>query len=101
MRTTLPAVLLLTTLVSPAHADHLEHDKVLLMRQQGAIVPSQQLLDQAFALYPNGRLLKMALKTKKKHYTYKILLLTHDGEVRKLYFDAQNGEQLQDKRAKQ
>lgn len=103
MRKILPGILLLAAIASPVHADHQEHDSALLMRQQGTIVPSQQLLDQAFAIYPDGRLLEMALRPKKNRYIYKMLLLTRNGEVRKLYFDAQSGEQLQrpDKRAKQ
>lgn len=95
MHKLLPGILLLVALGSPAFAHHQEHDNILRMREQGTIVPAQQLLNQALALYPNSHLLEMDLKSKKNRYIYKMLLLTRDGEIRKLYFDAESGQQLQ------
>lgn len=82
---------------APLQADSLDHMHALDMSRQGRILPAQQLLDRAFSHYPQSRLLEMKLKHKRQRYVYKLQLLTLDGEIRKLYFDAENGELLRDK----
>lgn len=89
MRILLLAALLFTT---AAQAHHLDHKQAWEMRQQGEILSAHQLLDQATARYPQARLLEMKLKHKGERYFYKLQLLLHNGQVKKLYYDAQSGE---------
>lgn len=91
------AALLLLLPVRSATAHDLDHRHALEMSRQGRIVPAQQLLAQALVHYPQARLLGMKLTHKKNGYIYKMQLLTRDGEVHKLYFDAESGELLRNK----
>ena len=90
--------ILLCTSVNLAYADDdRDHEQALKMSQQGKIVSSQQLLDQTFKRYPDARLLEMKLKQKHHRCIYKIQLLTREGVVRKLLYDAQTGKLMRDK----
>lgn len=84
-------------LAGGVQAHSLDHNQVWQMRQQGEILPAQQLLDEAAASYPDARLLEMKLKRKHGRYLYKLQLLLSNGQVRKLYYDAQSGELVREK----
>lgn len=80
-----------------AQAHHLDHNQAWKMRQQGEILPAHQLFDKATTSYPNARLLEMKLKRKHDRYLYKLQLLLSNGQVKKLYYDAQSGELVREK----
>ncbi|MFF7710109.1 PepSY domain-containing protein [Pseudomonas sp. NPDC007930] len=89
--------LALLVLSSGAIAHDLNQDQALKLRQQGAILPLEQLLAQALARYPGARLLEAELEEEHGHYVYEVELLTAQGVVRELDLDAATGELLKDK----
>lgn len=95
MRPLLLVVTLLLTCAAQAH--HLDHNQAWKMRQQGEILPAHELFDKAAASHPDARLLEMKLKHKHGRYLYKLQLLLGNGQVRKLYYDAQSGELVREK----
>lgn len=91
------AVLLLILLNSGAYAHELDQDQALKLRQQGAILPLEQLLEQALARYPGARLLEAELERDDGRYIYEVELLTAQGIVRELELDAASGRLLKDR----
>ncbi|WP_397452454.1 PepSY domain-containing protein [Pseudomonas sp. NA-150] len=84
-------------LCSSVDARDLDQDEVLMLRQQGLVRPLEELIGQALARYPGARLLETELKEKKGAYLYEIELLTLEGVVRELQFDARDSRLLKDK----
>lgn len=78
-------------------ARDLDQDEALQLRQQGVILPFEQLIDQAMKLYPAAKLLDVELEEKNSAYVYEVELLTAQGVVRELKFDARDGRLLKDK----
>ncbi|WP_433741457.1 PepSY domain-containing protein [Pseudomonas putida] len=78
-------------------ARDLDQDEALRLRQQGVILPLEQLLQQALALYPGAKLLEAELEEKDDVYIYEVELLTAQGVVRELDLDAATGRLLKDK----
>ena len=70
-----------------------DHDRARTLRQAGAIVPLEQILEAARARYP-GRLLEAELEEEDDRYVYEIEWVGNDGTVRTLRFDAQTGSLL-------
>ncbi|MBD1554042.1 PepSY domain-containing protein [Pseudomonas typographi] len=89
--------LLLALLSSCAGAHDLDQNQALKLRQQGAILPLEQLLAQALARYPGARLLEAELERDDGRYIYEVELLTSQGVVRELELDAATGQLLKDK----
>ncbi len=78
-------------------ARDLNQDEALRLRQQGVILPLEQLLQQAMDRYPGAKLLEAGLEEKHDVYLYEVELLTVDGVVRDLDLDAATGRLIKDK----
>jgi len=89
--------LALLTFCSLAAARDLDQDEALQLRQQGVILPLEQLLQQALDLHPGAKLLEAELEEKHGVYIYEVELLDTDGVVRELDLEAATGRLLKDK----
>jgi uncharacterized membrane protein YkoI len=67
-----------------------DHDDARALRDQGAVVPLEEILRAANALRP-GRVLDVELERKGGAYVYEIELLDAAGEVWELKYDARTG----------
>lgn len=81
---------------SSALARDLSQDEALRLRERGIILPLSDVLQQARQRYAQARLLEVELEEDDDHYLYEIELLTRDGQVRELEFDAVTGRLLKD-----
>ncbi|AAY93277.1 peptidase [Pseudomonas protegens] len=90
------AALALLLFCSLAMARDLDQDEALRLRQQGVILPLEQLLKQAMDRYPGAKLLEAELEEKHDVYIYEVELLTVDGVVRELDLEAATGRLLKD-----
>jgi len=77
-------------------ARDLDQDEALSLRQRGAILPLERLLDMALARYPGSKLLEAELEEKHGIYVYEFEVLTTEGVVRELKFDARDSRLLKD-----
>jgi len=89
--------LLLLAFCSAVMARDLDQDEALRLRQQGVILPLEQLLQHAMDRYPGAKLLEAELEEKHDIYLYDVELLTPEGVVRELHIDATDGRLLKDK----
>ncbi|WP_210639670.1 MULTISPECIES: PepSY domain-containing protein [unclassified Pseudomonas] len=89
--------LALLAFCSVAMARDLDQDEALQLRQQGVILPLEQLLQQALDLHPGAKLLEAELEEKHGVYIYEVELLDTDGVVRELDLEAATGRLLKDK----
>lgn len=96
MRHTLLLALCSLIFVVPAQARDLDQDEALRLRQKGVILPLEQLLQQALDRHSGSRLLEAELEEDDDLYVYEVELLTRDGQVRELEFDAASGRLLKD-----
>jgi uncharacterized membrane protein YkoI len=78
-------------------ARDLDQDEALRLRQQGVILPLEQLLQQALDRYPGSKLLEAELEEHHDDYIYEVELLTAEGVVRELDIEATTGRLLKDK----
>ena len=91
------ATILCLVLVSTSvHARDLDQDEALILRQQGTILALEQLVDKALARHPGAKLLEAELEEKHDVYVYEFELLTTEGIVREIKFDARDGRLLKD-----
>jgi uncharacterized membrane protein YkoI len=79
-----------------AAARDIKHDEALQLRQQGEIMPLEQLLTIITTRYPKARLLDVELEEDDGLYIYEVELITREGRVRELELDAREGRILQD-----
>jgi uncharacterized membrane protein YkoI len=89
--------LVLLAFCSIVMARDLDQDEALRLRQQGVILPLEQVVKQALERYPGSKLLEAELEEKHDVYIYEVELLTTEGVVRELDLDAATGELLKDK----
>ncbi|AWY40269.1 peptidase [Pseudomonas putida] len=89
--------LALVTFCPVTLARDLDQDEALRLRQQGVILPLEQVLHHALDRYPGARLLEVELEEKHDVYIYEVELLTTEGVVRELDLDAATGRLLKDK----
>ncbi|WP_077047577.1 PepSY domain-containing protein [Pseudomonas sp. KK4] len=75
----------------------LDQDEALRLRQQGVILPLEQVLQKALDRYPGAKLLEVELEEKHDVYIYEVELLTTEGVVRELDLEAATGRLLKDK----
>lgn len=80
---------------SSAIADD-DHLKAKRLHKSGDIVSVEQILNKVRQSY-QGRVLEVDLEEKEGRYLYEIELVDTIGEVRKFYFDAKTGAQLEGK----
>ncbi len=81
---------------SLALARDLDQDEALHLRQEGVILPLEQLLQSALGRYPGARLLEAELEEDDDIYVYEVELLTSEGVVREIKLDAARGTLLKD-----
>lgn len=81
--------------VSPAWADS-DHDRARHAVEEGRILPLKDILARAEASHP-GQLLEAELEDEHGALIYELKVLTKDGGVVKLYYDAGTGELLKAK----
>jgi uncharacterized membrane protein YkoI len=81
--------------LSAAVADRRDHDDARALREQGAIVPLEEILRAATAQHP-GRVVEVELDRKGGAYVYEIELLGAAGDVWELKYDARTGALLQE-----
>ena len=77
-------------------ARDLDQDEALKLRQQGIILPLEQLLETDLGRYPGARLLEAELEQDDDRYQYEVELLTPQGVVREIKLDASTGALLKD-----
>lgn len=82
--------------VSHVSARDLSHDEALKLRKEGKVMASQTFIERALEQHPKARLLELELEEKHGRYIYEVELLTVQGQVRELKFDASSGELLED-----
>ncbi len=79
-----------------AQARDLDQDEALRLRQEGVILPLEQLMQPALGHYPRATLLEAELEEEGDVFVYEVELLTADGVVRELELDARDGRVLKD-----
>lgn len=79
----------------PACADS-DHDLARHAREAGRILPLAAILERAGAAYP-GRVVEVELEDEGDVLIYELKVLTDDGKVLKLHYDAATGDLLQAK----
>ena len=89
--------LVLLAFCSVVMARDLDQDEALRLRQQGIILPLEQVLQQAMDRYPGAKLLEVELEEKHDVYIYEVELLTVEGVARELHLKADTGELVKDK----
>ena len=89
--------LVLLVFCSSLAARDLDQDEALALRQQGVILPLEQVLQQALDRYPGAKLLEVELEEKHDVYVYEVELLTAEGVARELHLKADTGELVKDK----
>jgi len=67
-----------------------DHDRALLLRHKGEIMPLTEILQRLAGRYP-GQALEVELKERKPHPVYEIEMLGDDGVLRELTIDAVDG----------
>ncbi|HTF96713.1 MAG TPA: PepSY domain-containing protein [Cellvibrio sp.] len=92
----LTRVLLFLLLTGSVNARDLSQDEALRLREQGRIIPLEQLLALVEKRHPNASLLEVELEEDDDIYIYDVELATRDGVVRELEIDASTGTILKD-----
>ena len=89
--------LMLGAFCSLTLARDLGQDEALRLREQGQILPLEQLLQSALQRHPGAKLLEVELEEDDGIYIYEVELLTPSGVVREIKLNASNGQLLKDK----
>ena len=92
----LTRVLLFLVLTGSVNARDLSQDEALRLREQGRIIPLEQLLALVEKRHPNASLLEVELEEDDDIYIYDVELATRAGVVRELEIDASTGTILKD-----
>ena len=82
----------LTGVCIPAFADN-DHEEARRLLESGDILSLESVLQKARAIQP-GKILEVELETEKNQKVYEIELLTSDGRLLELLFDARTGKHL-------
>lgn len=85
--------LLIMLAVTASYADSSEARKLV---EQGEILPLEDIISRVKQLY-EGRILEVELEKKHDRLIYEIELITHQGLVWELYFDARSGQLIKSK----
>ncbi|MCU1717019.1 PepSY domain-containing protein [Pseudomonas sp. 5P_3.1_Bac2] len=88
------AVLLVVS--SSGSARDLNQDEALKLRQEGRILPLEQLLQTALQRYPGAVLLEAELEDEDGRLVYEVELVTSQGVVREIELNAGSGEVIKD-----
>ena len=74
-------------------ADDIDQDEALKLKQSGAIMPLETILNKAKILH-DGKILEAELKRKTDFYIYEIEIIDASGQVWEMKFDAQTAKLL-------
>lgn len=96
MKPAAAGLLLCGALIAPVSADDFDQDQVLQLRQAGVIVALEQILQVVYQRHPGSRLLEAELDEDDGELIYELELVTRDGRVRELEFNARDGSLLKD-----
>lgn len=88
--------LLFLLLASGVSARDLAQDEALRLREQGRIMPLEQLLSLVGKRHAGASLLEVELEEEDDIYIYEVELATREGVVRELEIDASTGTILKD-----
>ena len=91
-RRTLATALVVALLSTPLFADE-DHEMARRLRESGKLLPLEQILESARAVQ-SGDVLEVELEKTREGYCYELKLLTPEGRVEELLFDATTGEFL-------
>ena len=80
-----------------AAAGSLDHDEAMRLRDSGAILPLERILDRA-AGYQPGRVIEVELEEHAGRYLYEMEVLAPDGRIWELEVDAADGRLLKRER---
>ena len=94
--TRIPLYIFLAALTLGVSARDLSQDEALRVREQGRIIPLEQLLELVAHRHPQSSLLEVELEEDDDIYIYEVELATRDGVVRELEIDAHTGKILKD-----
>lgn len=75
-----------------------DHDRARALRQQGAVLPLERILEKVRERHPNGRIIETELEHKGERYVYEIEVAGDNGVVHELKYDARTAELLKEKR---
>lgn len=89
-------IVLFLMLAGGVNARDLSQDEALRLREQGRIIPLEQLLSLVEKRHPHASLLEVELEEDGDIYVYEVELATRDGVVRELEIDASTGTILKD-----
>lgn len=89
------ACLVAVLIASPAFAGE-DHDLARRAVEEGRILPLKDILARAETAYP-GQMVETELEDEGGRLVYEIKMLTKDGRVMKLHYDARTGELLKAK----
>lgn len=89
-------VLLFLIFTGSVNARDLSQDEALRLREQGRIIPLEQLLRLIESRHPKASLLEVELEEDDDIYIYEVELVTRAGVVRELEIDASTGTVLKD-----
>ncbi|HEX6959129.1 MAG TPA: PepSY domain-containing protein [Ferrovibrio sp.] len=78
------------TIASPAQAGEDDHDRARRAVESGEIKPLRSILENAEATY-GGQLIEAELEREDGRLVYELKLLTVDGRLLKVYYDAWSG----------
>ena len=78
-----------------AYADD-DHEKAKRLLESGDILALETILQKVRTIQP-GKVLEVELETEKDQNVYEIELLTSDGKILELLFDARTGEHISTK----
>lgn len=93
----LSVLLLLPMLAGNALADHRgDQEEMRRLRAHGAIVPLEQLVNDARQRHP-GHLVEAELKKNDGQYIYEVEMLDETGVVREFIYDAASGQLLEER----
>lgn len=79
-----------------ARADDDAHDRARRAVEEGRILPLKDILARSETAYP-GQLIEAELEEERGVTLYELKILTNDGRVMKVLYDARTGEQLKAK----
>lgn len=90
----MPPLLALLLALPCLGGEELDHRAIKQLRDGGEILPLETLLRNYRRDHPGGRILETELERDNGGYVYEIKLLSPDGTVRELEYDARSGELL-------
>lgn len=90
-------LLLFAALALTASARDIPQSEARQLTEDGVIISLEKLLKPIYKKYPKARLLDAELEYEQNQYRYEIDIVTEQGIVRELDFNAATGELLRDR----